>query len=163
MNPPQVYMCSPSWTLLPPPSPLGRPSALANTFLKERSWRTWATWFQNLLESKQPSRQCRIDKYVCVSHSVTFNSLWPPRTVAHQAPLWNSPGKNTGVYSHSLLQGIFPTQGSNLDLLLHCRQFLYHLSHEGSPRIGKYAQPMKHSRNRCSYIRPINFQPKEKG
>ena len=72
---------------------------------------------------------------MCVSHSVMFNSLWPPRTVAHQAPLWNSPGKNTGVYSHSLLQGIFPTQGSNLDLLLHCRQFLYHLSHEGSPRI----------------------------
>ena len=30
---------------------------------------------------------------------------------------WNSPGKNTGVCSHSLLQGIFPTQGSNLDLL----------------------------------------------
>ena len=27
MNPPQLYMCSPSWTLLPPPSPLGRPSA----------------------------------------------------------------------------------------------------------------------------------------
>ena len=34
--------------------------------------------------------------------------------------------------SHSLLQGIFLTQGSNLSLL-HCRQILYHLSHEGSP------------------------------
>ena len=33
---------------------------------------------------------------------------------------------------HSLLQGIFPTQGSNLGLL-HCRQILYHLSHQGSP------------------------------
>ena len=40
--------------------------------------------------------------------------------------------------------------------------FFYHLSHEGSPRIVKYTQPMKHSRNRCSYIQPINFQP-EKG
>ena len=45
---------------------------------------------------------------------------------------WNSPGKNTGVNSHSLLQGIFPTQWSNPGLL-HCRQFLYHLSHQGSP------------------------------
>ena len=51
-----------------------------------------------------------------------------------QAPIrllcsWNSPGKNTGVDCLSLLQGIFPTQGSNLS----CRQILYHLSHQGSP------------------------------
>ena len=32
-----------------------------------------------------------------------------------------------------LLQGIFPTQESNLGLL-HCRQILYHLNHQGSPR-----------------------------
>ena len=31
---------------------------------------------------------------------------------------------------HSLLQGIFPTQGSNPDLL-HCSQILHHLSHQG--------------------------------
>ena len=43
---------------------------------------------------------------------------------------WNSPGKNTGVGCHSFLQGIFPTQGSNLGLL-HCRQILYLLSHQG--------------------------------
>ena len=36
---------------------------------------------------------------------------------------WNSPGKNTGVGGHSLLQGIFPTQESNPGLL-HCRQSL---------------------------------------
>ena len=41
--------------------------------------------------------------------------------------------KNTGVGSHSLLQGIFPTQGSNLGLL-HCRQILYCLSHQGRPK-----------------------------
>ena len=34
---------------------------------------------------------------------------------------WNSPGKNTGLHSHSLLQGIFLTQGWNPGLL-HCRQ-----------------------------------------
>ena len=42
---------------------------------------------------------------------------------------WNSPGKNTGVGSHFHLQRIFPTQGSNLGLL-HCRQILYHVSHQ---------------------------------
>ena len=35
---------------------------------------------------------------------------------------------------HSLLQGIFPTRGWNLGLL-HCRQILYHLSHQGSPDV----------------------------
>ena len=59
-----------------------------------------------------------------VSHSVMSGSLW-----AHQAPLSrNFPSRNTGVGCPSLLQGIFLTQGSNLDLL-HCRQILYHLSH----------------------------------
>ena len=47
---------------------------------------------------------------------------------------WNSPGQNAGVGSLSLLQGIFPTQGSNPDLP-HCSQILYQLSHKGSPRI----------------------------
>ena len=50
--------------------------------------------------------------------------------------LWNFPGKSTGVGCHFLLQGIFPTQGSNLGRsnlgLAHCRQMLYHLSHQGS-------------------------------
>ena len=44
----------------------------------------------------------------------------------------NSPGQNTGVGGLSLLQEIFPTQGSNQGLL-HCRQILYQLSHKGSP------------------------------
>ena len=42
--------------------------------------------------------------------------------------------QNTVERSFSLLQGIFPTQGSNLGLL-HCRWILYQLSHKGSPRI----------------------------
>ena len=40
----------------------------------------------------------------------------------------NSEGKNTEVCCHSLLQGIFLTQGLNTGLQ-HCRQDLYHLSH----------------------------------
>ena len=47
---------------------------------------------------------------------------------------WDSPGKNTGVGSLSLLQGIFPTQRLNPGLP-HCRQILHQLSHKGSPRI----------------------------
>ena len=43
----------------------------------------------------------------------------------------------TGVGSHSLLQGIFPTQGSNRGLP-HCRQILYHLSHQESPYMCVY-------------------------
>jgi len=45
----------------------------------------------------------------------------------------DSPGKTTGVGCHALLQGIFPTQGLNPGLP-HCRQSLFCLSHQGSPR-----------------------------
>ena len=45
---------------------------------------------------------------------------------------WNSPGQNAGVGSLSLLQGIFPTQGSNPGLL-HCRQTVYQPNDKGSP------------------------------
>ena len=44
----------------------------------------------------------------------------------------DSPGKNSGVGCHALLQGIFPTQGWNPGLL-HCRQILYHRILQGSP------------------------------
>ena len=44
----------------------------------------------------------------------------------------DSPGKNTGVGCHALLQGIFPTQGLNPGFL-HCRWILYSLSHQGRP------------------------------
>ena len=46
---------------------------------------------------------------------------------------WNSAGQHTGVGSFSLLQGIFPTQGSNPGFP-HCRWILYQLSHKGSPK-----------------------------
>ena len=61
------------------------------------------------------------------------NSLATPWTIQPARLLcpWNSLGKNTGVGSRSLLQGIFPTKGSNPGLL-HCRQILYCLSHQGS-------------------------------
>ena len=51
-----------------------------------------------------------------------------PGSSAHE----DSPGKNTGVGCHFLLQGIFLTQGLNLGLQ-HCRQIFYPLSQQGSP------------------------------
>ena len=58
-----------------------------------------------------------------VSDSLQPHGLYSP---------WDSPGQNTGVGSLSLLEEIFPTQGSNPGLPL-CRQILYQLSHQGSP------------------------------
>ena len=54
----------------------------------------------------------------------------PPGSSVHG----DSPGKNTAVGCHALLQGIFITQELNPGLP-HCRQILYHLSHQGNPRI----------------------------
>ena len=98
-------------------------------------------WMQNTWELKKipllgPSlnemlteRNCRGQwKWKSFSHVQLFATPW---TI--YSP-WNSPGKNTGVGSLSLLQGIFLTQGSNSSLL-HCRRILYQLSHKGSPRI----------------------------
>ena len=61
------------------------------------------------------------------SRSVVSDSLCPQGLYSP----WNSPGQNTGVGSHSLLQGIVPTQRSNQGLL-HCRQILYQLSYQES-------------------------------
>ena len=72
------------------------------------------------------------------SHSVVSDSLQPhglqSTRLLHPQ---DSPDKSTGVDCHAFLQGIFPTQGSNSGLR-HCRQILYHLSHQGSPRILKW-------------------------
>ena len=58
-------------------------------------------------------------------------TLWDPMDLqpARLLSPWNSPGKNTGVSSHSLLQGIFLTEGLNLGLP-HCKQNLFRVSHQ---------------------------------
>ena len=70
---------------------------------------------------------CKSVSRSAVSDSLQPHGLSPTRLLCP----WDSPDKNTEVGSHSLLQGIFPTQGSNPGLL-HCRQILYQLSHQGS-------------------------------
>ena len=62
------------------------------------------------------------------SDSLQLHGLSPPDSSVHG----DSPGKNTGGGCHALLQEIFPSQGWNPGLP-HCRQILYHLSHQGSP------------------------------
>ena len=67
----------------------------------------------------------------CQVTSVLFNSL-----LTRLLCPWDSPGKNTEVDCHALLQEIFPIQGSNL-CLRHCRRSLYPLSHLGSLNLAK--------------------------
>ena len=77
-------------------------------------------------------------KHSAVCYTKSFSCIWlcnptdcsPPGSSVHGV----SPGKNTGVDCYAFLQGIFLTQGSNPGLQ-HCRQILYHLSHQGSTRI----------------------------
>ena len=74
------------------------------------------------------------------------------------------PGQNTGVASLSPLQGIFPTQGSNPGLL-HCRQILYQLSHQGSPTLFKEIGNVKqteHKAKRMMKIIKIKTEAKKK-
>ena len=63
-------------------------------------------------------------------HSLRVNGLQPARLLSP----WSSPGMNTGVGCHALLQGIFPTQESNRGLL-YCMWILYQLSYQRSNRI----------------------------
>ena len=74
---------------------------------------------------------------VCGSCSVVSDSLQPYGLQPSKLLCpWDSPGQNTGVSCHSLLQEIYPTQGSNPGLP-HCGQMLYRLSHRGQPLFGK--------------------------
>ena len=88
----------------------------------------YLTKFPGTLDAAFSSSQ-RLVAQSCLD-SLQAQGLWPARLLSP----WNSPGKNTRVGCHFLLQGIFSTQGSNLGFLK-CRQILYHLSHQGSPKL----------------------------
>ena len=78
-------------------------------------------WFREIIWKKL--------KCVLVIQSCT--TLWDPMTVAcHFLCPWDSPSNNTGMGSHSLLQGIFLIQELK-PYLLYCRWILYHLSQQG--------------------------------
>ena len=65
----------------------------------------------------------------CLTLCESKDCSWPDSSVHG-----DSLGKNTGVGCHAFLQRIFPIQGLNPGLP-HCRQILYCLHHQGSPRI----------------------------
>ena len=80
--------------------------------------------FRGGVTSENESESCSV-----VSESLPPRGLYSP---------WNSPGQNTGVGSLSLFQGIFPTQGLNPGLCLHCRQILYQVNHQGMGFLTRY-------------------------
>ena len=76
------------------------------------------------------TRTQHVSLWAVLSRSVESNSLRPHGLYpARLLCPWGSPGQNTGLGCHFLLQGIFSTQGSNPGLL-HCRRILYQLSHK---------------------------------
>ena len=91
-------------------------------------------------EMSQPSKISGLQMWMKKwneSRSVVSDSLRPHGLNSPR----NCPGQNTGVGSRSLLQGIFPTQGSNKGLP-HCRWILYQLSHQGSPNVNGGSQKL---------------------
>ena len=82
-----------------------------------------------------------------------------PWTVAYQAPpSMEFFRQDSGMGFHFLLQGIFPTQGSNPGLP-HCRQTLYHLSHQRSPFSGLLSYNLT-TITLCPFKTPCVFQTK---
>ena len=87
-----------------------------------------------------------------MSNSLRPHGLQPPRLL-HP---WDFSGKSTGVGCYFLLQGVFPTQGSNLGLP-HCRQMLYHLSQQGS------STPFRYDLNQTPYDYTVEVRNRFKG
>ena len=102
---------------------------------------SWSYWEQYLLEliiwfSRRHRRKVKVfiaqsyltlrDPTGCTLPSSFVQGIFQARILE-----WEG---NTEGNCHSLLQGIFPTQGSNPGLL-HCRQILYQLSYQGSPKV----------------------------
>ena len=81
----------------------------------------WAQWLSQVNTHTKPSQcQTHLVAQSCPTLCDPMNCMYPARFFCP----WNSPGKNAGVVCHSLLQGIFLTQGLNPGLP-RCRQILY--------------------------------------
>ena len=116
------YLC---WALLAHPLEL-----LTLTLVSFRRPALWArqspfqTWFISL-QTRIFWSHLFTGLLLLFSHQVVFDSFATPCPVIHRfLCLWNFPGKSTGVGCHFLLQGIFPTKGSNSHLLC-CKWILY--------------------------------------
>ena len=102
-----------------------------------------------------PSSLCLSSEVKVAQSCLTlYNPIDSPRS---------SPGQNIGVGSLSLLQGIFPTQGSNPGLL-HCRRILYQLSHKGSPKYRiNISDTLSHYQRRQLHPTPVLLPGKSHG
>ena len=104
-------------------NPHGQRSPRLHSMGTKRIGHNWAT--KHTYTVQPASNWPHVTKRVSESRSVMSDSLWPHGLYSP----WN-----TGVGSLSLLQGIFPTQGSNPGLP-HCRQILYQLSHQARANV----------------------------
>ena len=103
----------------PLPNSIFIPHLTGNTIKESRTQITCSV-SQKVVSGKSGIRaQCASVKVAQSCLTLRPHRLYSP---------WNSPGQNTGVGSLSLVQGIFPTQGSNPGLP-HCGWTLYQLSH----------------------------------
>ena len=96
---------------------VARQAPLSMEFSRQESW-SWQFAIFSSRGSSQPRDRTCVLWGSCVAGR--FSTTEPP-----------GKPKNTGVGSHSLLQGVFWTQGLNPGLP-HCRQILYHLSHQAT-------------------------------
>ena len=110
----------------------------ANTLPKGGGVTNWDYEINKLIYIKQINEDLLCSTVLCLVAQSCLTLCDPmdcnsPGSSVHE----DSPSKNTGVGCSALLQGIFPTQGSNPGLL-HCRWVLYWLRHQGNPRILKW-------------------------
>ena len=84
----------------------------------------WLDGITNSMDTESESVSCSVMPTLCDPMDCN-----PPGFSVHEI----FQARILGVGCHFLLQGIFPTQESNLGFL-HCRQMLYPLSHQGSPK-----------------------------
>ena len=109
------------------------------------SLKLFTAWTEREDITASPRQNRKSGSCSVVSDSLQPHGLYSP---------WNSPDKNPGVGSCSLLQGIFPTQGLNPHLP-HCRQILYQLSHQGSPKPWSFLQgPQSRILLSCKCVSP---------
>ena len=109
----------------------------------------------NLLKSHSSKSELTCKSVSC---SVMSNSLWPYglQPTRLLCP-WNFPGKNTGVGGHSLLQGIFPTQGSNPDLPSSIAGRFFTVWAPGKPLMCKILH--KYENSSCEILSDNSFSP----
>ena len=112
------------WILVPQPGIKPAFPALEGRFLTAGPpGKSGKFWHDNYSVSSNGSLWKHVSRSV-ISDSLPLRGLQPARLFC----LWSSSVKNTGVGSHFLFHGIFPTQWSNPGLL-HYRHILCHLSH----------------------------------